>query len=478
MYEEHLWNLLHGKGFRSQLDDGRLFFGEHFECIHLGLLPLYCLWPSLGTLMICKSAALGFGGWLVSQVGKRMGLAPAAAARLAVAYWLYFPLQYLDLEASWKAFRPEVLGVPIVLGAILAMEARRPGWFLTLVCLSWTAKEEYALVTAGIGLYFLATARRDQRDRPSIIVCGMVTAGSVIFLAVVIGWFLPYFRGGPAHYLPYFSSLGQTPKQIASAVVERPAELLSRIAAPVKLVFVAQLLVPLALVPLASPGRLAVAIPSLLYLVLADREGVATPWFHFHAPVIPILFWASAAGLAPGQRLRVTPFLSRLIVCLCLVTGLSLGRGPVSLAFYLPSAGVPKRTQPGGGAIFEPLGSYWRDLYLPNARSRAFAQAFATIDASERVAATDYIRNRFTHHRAAFDYPNLRQHVSIRDVDVIVLDKQEGWWGRGATNPDQDLLGCLRDAGCGPGHRLFIRGRPFVVIYHDPYFLVVRQDGS
>ena len=35
MYEEHLWNITHGKGFRSYLDQG-LFLGEHIQFIHLG----------------------------------------------------------------------------------------------------------------------------------------------------------------------------------------------------------------------------------------------------------------------------------------------------------------------------------------------------------------------------------------------------------------------------------------------------------
>ena len=46
MYEEHLWNVLHGKGFRSYLDNNRLFLGEHVQVIHLLLIPLYSLWPS------------------------------------------------------------------------------------------------------------------------------------------------------------------------------------------------------------------------------------------------------------------------------------------------------------------------------------------------------------------------------------------------------------------------------------------------
>ncbi|MGH7202650.1 MAG: hypothetical protein ACREJB_18740, partial [Planctomycetaceae bacterium] len=61
MYEEHLWNLEHGKGFRSYLDDGRLFLGEHVQVIHLLLVPLHLLWPSQMLLELCQSLALASG---------------------------------------------------------------------------------------------------------------------------------------------------------------------------------------------------------------------------------------------------------------------------------------------------------------------------------------------------------------------------------------------------------------------------------
>jgi uncharacterized membrane protein len=61
MYEEHIWNLLHGKGFRSFLDQGRLFLGEHVQVIHLAVIPLYLLWPSHVLLELCQSACLALG---------------------------------------------------------------------------------------------------------------------------------------------------------------------------------------------------------------------------------------------------------------------------------------------------------------------------------------------------------------------------------------------------------------------------------
>jgi len=57
MNEEHLWNLEHGRGFRSDLDPG-LFLGEHMQVIHVALLPLHVLWPSQMLLELCESLAL------------------------------------------------------------------------------------------------------------------------------------------------------------------------------------------------------------------------------------------------------------------------------------------------------------------------------------------------------------------------------------------------------------------------------------
>jgi hypothetical protein len=157
-----------------------------------------------------------------------------------------------------------------------------------------------------------------------------------------------------------------------------------------------------------------------------------------------------------------------------LASGFWFGRSPLSWRFYDPAEGVPRRPS-ATGILFEPTGSYYRDVYLPTPRSRAFAAAFATIRPDEQVAATDYLRNRFTHHRAAHDYPTLRGHVTIDDLDVIIIDKTEGWWGRGPTNPDRELLACIADAHCLPGTLITVRGRRFVAVHHDEFFLVVRR---
>jgi hypothetical protein len=88
MYEEHLWNLLHGKGFRSYLDNN-LFLGEHIQVIHILLVPLYLLWPSQLLLELCQSVALAAGAIPVFRIAFRHSGSRRAATSLAIAYLLY-----------------------------------------------------------------------------------------------------------------------------------------------------------------------------------------------------------------------------------------------------------------------------------------------------------------------------------------------------------------------------------------------------
>jgi hypothetical protein len=96
MYEEHLWNLEHGKGFRSFLDSG-LFLGEHIQVIHVALLPLHVLWPSQMLLELCESLALASGAIAVFWIARRHTGSDKAGALLAFAYMLYFTMQFLDI---------------------------------------------------------------------------------------------------------------------------------------------------------------------------------------------------------------------------------------------------------------------------------------------------------------------------------------------------------------------------------------------
>ena len=480
MYEEHLVNLTRGRGLRSELDDGRSFLGEHFQVVHVLLLPVYRLWPSLTTLNVLQCLALGSCGPVTYLIARRLALGRSAAAALATAVLLYFPLQLLNLEASGKTLRPTSFGVGCVMLALWCLESRRFAGMALLLALSVTAKEEYALLAAAVGTYLLVRRDRNGGDRARWWGLG-VTLGALAALAAIVGWAIPHFRAGaPPHYMPYFGDLGATPGDVVRRALTDPLDILRRYGQVRNLRFLVLMLGPLSLAPLFSPLRLAVAAPIAGYLMLADagHSFLVEPQFHFHAPLLAVLFWATCGGVANLSRLTgAAPWpLARWVCCLCLVGGVWLGRSPLSWRFHDPVAGVRHGTDPGGLPTFEPRADYWRDLYLPTDRSRAFDEIDALIPHSDTVAATDYVRSRFVRHAAAYDYSSQRSHVSAADYDWIVLDKTEGWWGREAAgNRHRQLLAAMRAGGAAEGRRVQVDGIAFGIVRNGPYFLVARR---
>ncbi|HVW01565.1 MAG TPA: DUF2079 domain-containing protein, partial [Planctomycetaceae bacterium] len=317
MYEEHLWNLLHGKGFRSYLDQG-LFLGEHIQVVHLGLIPLYIFWPSEILLEWCQSIALALGAIPVYRLAARRCGSRSAGICLALAYLLYFPMQRLDISIDFKTFRPEAFGIPLFLCALDALDARRWGWMLGWLAATLTVKEDYGLMIAALGVWIACdawwSAPAENRRRQHWLGAGMAAFG-VAYVLLAVKVLVPYFRAGhQVHYTRYFGKFGNSVSEIALNLLSHPGLAIHELLSPENMVFAVALLAPLGFLPLLAPGRLAVGLP--LFGLLCLNEIARNPQHHFHAPLVPVLFWAAAAGLAhlPAiwnalrQRLRRGPY--------------------------------------------------------------------------------------------------------------------------------------------------------------------------
>jgi uncharacterized membrane protein len=465
MYEEHLWNVTHGKGFRSYLD-GSVFLGEHIQVIHLLLIPLHMLWPSHLLLEVCETLALAAGAIPVYRMACRHTGSRNTAVLLAATYLLYFPMQFLDIAIDLKTFRPISFGVPLMLFALDQMELRRYRSMLVFLVLTVLAKEDYAVVIAMLGLWIAVFPQKESDSTPSgtpsrssfksnsgwlgsnevspqtlrilgarknstpatpkktsfetpsrknvrLLGAGLAVIG-VVYLLVVVKLAIPWFREGDVHYAQYFGELGNTPGDIIRSVMTQPELVLGKLFSHRSLVYVLLLLIPVGMVPLLSPGRLAVAVPLFGVLCLMELSPDPIPWHHFHAPLIPIIFWSAACGL--GNLRAVTKRVSRewmvRLACTCaLATGIVYGFSPLSLVFW--DSGSSK---------------YWKRLYVPGERAEMFPIVFKLIPPDARVASTDFVHPRFTHHERSYDYSqyprafNNNKPGAPPDSDYIVID--------------------------------------------------------
>ena len=456
MYEEHLWNLLHGKGFRSYLDQG-IFLGEHVQVIHVLLVPLYLLWPSQLLLELCDSLLLAACCFPVYWMARRHTGQSKPAVWLAAACLLYFPLQFLDIGIDWKTFRPNGLGIPLLLFAIDQLERRRYKTFCLLAAVALSSQEDFAIVLTPLGVWIAlamglprqspALAGGDQPNRTApvadhatdsrvnwrvfIFGAGLAVV-SVVYLIVSTRVVMAYFRHGQEiHYAGYFTRFGKTLPEIAQTMLTRPALLWEALGNSHSAEYALLLLAPLGFLPLFSPGRLAVALP--LFLTLCLNEVIDSPFHHVHAAAVPILLWSAAAGLGVVSRRAIRRravvdepsadvdsnattesqalWWGRFAGVSALVTGAFFGLSPLSINFWDRDSGF-----------------YWRDHYVLDKRAEVFDRVLEEIPQSARVASTDFIHPRFTHYERSYDYSDYPRAVNNYqpgvppDTDYIVID--------------------------------------------------------
>lgn len=460
MYEEHLWNFLHGKGFRSYLDRG-LFLGEHVQVIHLLLIPLYVLWPSQMMLEFCGSAILAAGCIPVYWMARRHTGDSRGATWLAAAYLLYVPLQYLDIGIDLKTFRPNGFGIPVLLFALDQLERRRYKTFCLLLAVTLSAQEDFAIVLAPLGVWIALRQAASARDiggcniadssvskRRMLFFGGGLALFSILYLFVATRVVMAWFRDWQEiHYAGYFSKFGKTLPEIAWTMLTRPGLVWETFANWQSAIYLLTLLAPVGFLSIFSPGRLAVAAPLFLTLCLNEVIKVSDgPRHHAHAAVVPIIFWSAAAGMTAASKLIERAALkaslrlgslfptSSALASDDALQRQSIARGWWARFAFISALGVGflLGISPASVAFWDPYSAfYWKKLYVPGKRAELFPRVLAEIpDTSARVASTDFVHPRFTHYARSYDYSDYPRAVSNYearvpdDTDYIVIDTQ------------------------------------------------------
>lgn len=442
MYEEHLWNILHGKGFRSYLDQG-LFLGEHIQLVHLFLLPLYIIWPSHLLLEACSSTALACGAFPVYWMVRRHTDNSKMAFAAAVAYLLYSPMQFLDIEIDLKTFRPESFGIPLLLLTLDQLDRRNLFGFFAGIAMCLTVKEDYTLIFGPLGVWIAlshpatdpALSRRDAicfASRRNRLVLGLgLSCFSVGYLWLATRVIMKWFRSGvEVHYTSYFAKFGDSPEKIVQTMLTRPGMVLESFVTIETTIYAIALLAPLAFIPILSPGRLAVGLPLFGILCLNELEKSRSPQHQFHAPLVAIIFWA-LAGALPTFSKWIRMALARFAPKATFPDGLSTSIPRHLIWTSALATGIFFSLSPLGIPFWDSGSSwYWGTLYGHSKRAQMFSRIKNVIPQSARVASTDFVHPRYTHHERSYDYSNYQRKVSgegrriPEDTDYVVIDTQ------------------------------------------------------
>lgn len=261
---------------------------DHLNWDRLLLVPLYWLFPRHETLLVLNALALSLGAFPVYLLARRVLLSPTGAFGFALAYLVYPPLLHLNFRGTYGP-EDESFAIPLLLGAFYALAADRPRWCLLWCALAAAVKENFTPMTAMMGLWM---AWRTPHWRHGLC----LAAASVLYFLLGTTFILPLFRPEGYFAVGYYRSLGGSLPEIAWRILSDPAHILAKLAEYRNLSFILHLLCPLGLLPLASPGRLAVLIPSLFFLLLSDNPMHHSMLFWGHASLIPVLFFAAIYG--------------------------------------------------------------------------------------------------------------------------------------------------------------------------------------
>ena len=196
----------------------------------------------------------------------------ALAAALAVTYLLFPPVQWLTVSD----FHPVSLACPLLLFAWWFLDQRRLLPFALFAAAALATKEHVGLTVAAMGVWY-AIRYREPRTGSAIA----IVAGSVALVAALV--IVPHFA--PAG-VSAFESRYDSPSLDGR-----------------DLRYLAALLLPLGLLPLAAPLALLPALPELGLNLLSSTITQTSVKTHYAATAIPALLAAAVYGVARvGER--------------------------------------------------------------------------------------------------------------------------------------------------------------------------------
>jgi uncharacterized membrane protein len=300
IYNQCISNIaFHGVPISTLYTDATLnHFGIHFSPLYYLLAIPYRFAPSALTLVVLQILALGLGALpLYALVARRIG--PWYGLVFAIAYLL----NPITENIAMYEFHEIAFFVPLMLAALWAYDTERWKTFWVFLVLALGVREDTAAYLLVFGFVLFWTGRR-RLGVPVMVL-------SAVWLLVVYKGVMPWLRGGAPYFFDdRYKDLGH------------PWLLLSSSA---RWIFVAQLFVTVAFLPLFSRRHMLLLLPGLAFSLLSSFFAQYSIRFHYTAPIFPFLYYTALVGLEylrPSWRVA----LGGLMVAGSLFIGIRYGR--------------------------------------------------------------------------------------------------------------------------------------------------------
>jgi uncharacterized membrane protein len=374
-----VWSTAHGHplqitGLRG---DQISRLGAHFDPILAAFAPLWLVWPSPDALLVVQAVAVAFGAMPVFWLARKHLGSDRVALGFALAYLIYPPTQWLTLNE----FHPVALACPLLLYAIWFLDEGRLLPFAACALVAATTKEEIALVVAGLGIWY-ALAHGRRWTGATVAAAGV--AAALIAIEVVI----PHFnRAGTSSFFTRYSEVGSTPAGIVHTALTDPWKIVTTAVTGRGLGYLAQLVLPLALLVVLAPLALIAAVPELAVNLLSAATTQTSIRFHYTAGVIPVLIAAAVFG---AKRLPPRIPVATIVVVTALAANYLLG--PVPLWRYFPG-GEQHQARAADVSEHDRISARALKLIPPHAVVSATNSLGAHLSARRRVLSFPYLQD-------------------------------------------------------------------------------------
>ena len=320
--DQVVWNTANGRPFASSIEVTH-YFGDHVAPFLAFLAPLLWIWSDPRALLLAQTAALATMGPAAYRLAMRRTGSPWASAAVGGAVLLTPALGFMNRYDLHEV----TFAAPLLMWTIVWAEEGRLWPSRIAALLAASTREEVGLV---VGLTALVLLWRKRWGREAWI----WAVGGGLWSVTALFAVLPHFRDGfPSDTLRRYAYLGGSPGEMLSTLVRRPLWVLGEIfSKEIRLLYLFQLLLPMAGRPLLRPVLLLPIIPPLVHNLLSTNLSQVSIYFQYTATMIPFLIWAAVETLpAPGER-RSGGALAAAVAGILLATGVANVSDPALLA--------------------------------------------------------------------------------------------------------------------------------------------------
>jgi uncharacterized membrane protein len=316
IFDQGLWLL-------SRFEDpfvtlrGLNLFADHSSYIMVLLIPLYWVWAdprlllSLTVIAISASAALLYG------IARRIGVAPGLAGVVSLAFLVHPAVRWV----TWDNFHPEVLALPLLLGATVCVLDQRLWWAVLLAGMALMTKEDAALLVVPFGLW-VAFIHRERAT--GLTIAGLGVAVFTLNFQVLLPFFSPT---DAVLYSGRYAEYGTGAFGVIVGALTSPAAVLDDLFRLDTVTYLRDMVL-IAPTSLAAPFVLAMGVPITLTNLLSSHIYQSDIRYHYTVYLLTAVGLAAVFG-ARWLQARATPVAHRAIVALVVIAALAgLAPGP------------------------------------------------------------------------------------------------------------------------------------------------------